>query len=257
MNISDVLRGWTTRVDREWPELVQELPSNVERAQSGEASWVLPYLARELVPALLVDHPGVSTAIETVAPLVDLAVREIERDLPANGPIASSHVRTINAACAIEAAGGAVSSASWATMRGWLPRLDVSRDEEWTTAYWQSGYAALSLAEPGAYRRVAAEPLVSDQVSFTPDRSFEHNQQALLQYLRAATRARARLLDVLAAWQGFLDAFGALRAAQSADAETLFWVGRLVFHDVGGIPINEVARTMSESIAVYAQLSGR
>jgi hypothetical protein len=128
------------------------------------------------------------------------------------------------------------------TLRSWLPRIAVSRDDERTASYWSVGYAALALGDQATVARFApARP-------FTAGATFEFNQQGLLAHLAAAVASRAKLADVMPAWQDLLASFGPLRQSNSADGGTLLWIARCVFHLVGGAPVETVTRRLHDEL---------
>lgn len=254
MSLQNVARGWLTRVNRDWSEFTAELPEQVARARRGEAVRLLPFIADELLPALLVANPGATAIATDVAPLLHMAINSVQRTLPPDGPIGITPLGLASTTNALACAGAEVAPDDWHTIRAWLPRVAVSREDAWASDYWVTGFAALSLGSAAAYRRVAIEALDDAAPGFAPGQSFEFNVQALLRYLRSAALHQATLPDVLPAWEGFLDAFAPLRAARSVDKELLFWVGRLVFHHIGGRPLGEVAHAIHESIWTHAGL---
>ena len=91
---------------------------------------------------------------------------------------------------------------------------------------------ALALGKEPVWRGIAG--LMPGSLAFTPGESFGPNVQGLLRYLAAAIENHGHLEDVLSAWKTFLAIVPGLFNADQVNFESLFWIARIVYHDIGG-----------------------
>jgi len=122
-----------------------------------------------------------------------------------------------------------------------LGRIATSRRDD-RAEHWHRGFAALALNKPAVWRGIAGLP--PGGLAFRRGESFGPNVQGLLGYLAAAVEHRAAVPDVMPAWKTLLAAFGALNGAGELDFETLFWVVRIVYHDLGGEPLGRTGELL-------------
>ena len=254
MSLQRAIGGWCRGLERDWMNIRRELPVDVEKAgaRPGHARHAIagwPYGA----PAPVLATPSTATRdLTPLAVLVDHAVRDEETDnVQRYERVTIVQLTPLDLGNALECVGIPLDPASWDTMRAWLPRMEVRRDDERAAYWWTAGFAALALGEPLRYWKAAGLHREAEN-PFTPGETFGFNLQGLLRHLGAAIDTRASFEDVRPAWDEFLRNFGALRSAQSVDEGTLLWVARIVFHHIAGRPLREVAQALHDYLWTLA-----
>lgn len=81
-------------------------------------------------------------------------------------------------------------------------------------------------------------------LSFSAGEAFGPNVQGVLAYLGAAIEHRAGLDAVLPAWRTLLAIAPELHDADQLRYPMLLWIARIVYHDIGGQPLGEVAERL-------------
>ena len=112
------------------------------------------------------------------------------------------------------------------------------------------GFIALALRVEPVWRGIAG--LLPGPLSFSPGEAFGPNVQGLLGYLASALENRAELADVMSAWKTFLAITPDLTVAKQSSFQNLFWVARLVYHDIGGEPLGRVGERLYADVQELA-----
>jgi len=126
-----------------------------------------------------------------------------------------------------------------------LERIDTDRREH-PAWHWHRGFMALALRVEPVWRGIAG--LTPGVPSFTADAAFGPNVQGLLAYLGAAIEMHASLDAVMPAWKTTLAVFPTLSDAHQVTYSMLPWIARIVYHDIGGMPLSEVAAKLYADI---------
>jgi hypothetical protein len=126
-----------------------------------------------------------------------------------------------------------------------LERIETNRREH-PAWHWHHGFMALALHVAPVWRGIAG--LTTGAPSFTACAAFGPNVQGLLAYLGAAIETHATLEAVIPAWKTTLAVFPALRDAREVTYSILPWIARVVYHDIGAMPVGEVAATLYADI---------
>jgi hypothetical protein len=90
--------------------------------------------------------------------------------------------------------------------------------------------------------------LTPEAPPFTAGDTFGPNVQGLLAYLGAAIEMHADIAAVLPAWRTTLAVVPALSDAGEVTYSMLPWIARIVYHDIGGRPVGDVAATLYAGI---------
>ncbi|MBX3156757.1 MAG: hypothetical protein KF773_12195 [Deltaproteobacteria bacterium] len=136
-------------------------------------------------------------------------------------------------------------------IRDWLREIRTSSREESTSDHWERAFAALALDVRPVYRALAgADPKAP--LPLEQRQAFGGNVQGLLRYLGAAVEHDLKFAAVEPAWRELLTNFDRHESSQQLFRNTLFWIGRIVHHQIGGAPLGSVAEWVHEQVATYA-----
>jgi hypothetical protein len=241
MNLDKQIGIWIEIVGNDDPIDVK-IAEIADAARESTAHHAAMSRARALVRPLIVDPGAAGKALGPLAQIVDAAIAEEAAEITPTERIAAPLVNLVNLVDLIECSHGPVSDTSRSTIRSWLPRMEVSRDDEDTSYYWTTGFAALALGDRQTATRFAP------QQPFAAGATFQFNLQGLLAHLGGAIDAKAKLDDVLPAWNDLVASYIPLSQASNVDAGTLLWIARNVFHVIGGAPVATVASRLHDSL---------
>lgn len=164
---------------------------------------------------------------------VENAIPAFLNTVEGDGPLSTLPFEMLDSTNFFELLGYPIPREALASMAPLLSRIDTSRNNpEFVSWHWQRGFIALALRQDPVWRGIAG--LMPGPLAFTPGESFGPNVQGLLGYLAAAIENHARLEDVLPGWKTFLAIVPGLFNADQVNFETLFWIARIVYHDIGG-----------------------
>ncbi len=246
MNLRQLVGAWKRLSDLEWAELEPRVSEATSAPPRDAARARLDGWFEAIVMSVLVAPAAIVPILQPVARLHGRAVSAQQGEVDKYLRITTSALGVIELGNALECVGVALAPESWATMREWLPRMEVSRNDERAAYWWTAAFAALALDEPLRFRKAAA--LTPDEPNpFVAGATFEFNMQALLRHLAGAIATGATFEDVQPAWENLLLRYGDMRGDASVDEGTLLWIARLVFHRIGGRPLGEVAQALHDS----------
>lgn len=246
MTLARNIGGWCRGLDGDWNDM-RRIPAVVERARTRGASGAMFGWSRRVATPVIATPRRAAEELRPLAWVVDLAVPQEELEtVQKYQRVTSALLSPLDLGNALECVGIALQPESWVTMRSWLPRVEVNRNELVAVYWWTAAFAALALDEPLRYRKAAA--LISEPDNpFQPGAKFQFHLQGLLRHLGAALEAGAAFEDVRVAWEGFLLCYDYMADAASVDEGTLLWIARIVFHRIGGRPLGEVAQALHDS----------
>ena len=208
---------------------------SLKRAHHDAGAWnSIQYVVEQALPGFVGLGPEYSR--RTVGPIhafVPQAVSTYLKTIEGEYPLSTMPFELLDSTNFFELLGYPIPSEALASLASSLGRIETSRhDPELVSWHWQRGFMALALRQDPVWRGIAG--LMPGPLAFTPGESFGPDVQGLLRYLAAAIENHARLEDVLAAWKTFLAVFLTLYNARQVNFETLFWIARIVYHDIGG-----------------------
>ncbi|MBX3156756.1 MAG: hypothetical protein KF773_12190 [Deltaproteobacteria bacterium] len=136
-------------------------------------------------------------------------------------------------------------------IREWLREIRTSSHDESTREHWEREFAALALDVRPVYRALGgADP--KEPLPLEPSRAFGGNVQGLVRYLGAAVEHHLTFAAVEPAWRELLGNFDRHESSRQLFRDTLFWIGRVVHHRIGGAPLGSVAEWVHEQVVAYA-----
>ena len=208
---------------------------SLKRAHHEAGIWnSIQYVVEHALPGFFGLGPEYSR--RTVAPIyafVPQAVSAYLKTVEGEYPLSTMPFELLDSTNFFALLGYSVPGEALTSLAQLLSRIETSRhDPESVSWHWQRGFMALALRKDPVWRGIAG--LMPGPLAFTPGESFGPNVQGLLRYLAAATENRARVEDVMPAWKTFLAVFLSLYNARQVNFETLFWIARIVYHDIGG-----------------------
>lgn len=122
--------------------------------------------------------------------------------------------------------------------------------------HYARGFAALALGVRAVYRPLAGV-LLDAPLEFTTGELVGFNNQALLRHLAAAVESDASFEDVRPAWSEFVRRMDSEEETGTLGAGSLFWVGRIVWHQIGGEPLGSVGDFVHRSFVEAAEAEAR
>ncbi len=87
---------------------------------------------------------------------------------------------------------------------------------------------------------------------FTPRILYGNNPQALLAHLAAGAENRVAIEDVWPAFREAVHNFPYHEEAGDFDGACLFWIARIVHHQIGGQPLGRTAEWLSRHFNAWA-----
>lgn len=125
---------------------------------------------------------------------------------------------------------------------------DVER--QW---HFSRAFAGVALGVRAIYRGPAAADVELDELMpFTPRILYGNNPQALLAHLAAGAENRVAIEDVWPAFRECVHNFPYHEEVGDFDGACLFWIARIVHHQIGGQPLGQTADWLSRHFNAWA-----
>ncbi len=123
-------------------------------------------------------------------------------------------------------------------------------DRRW---HFARAFAGVALGVREIYRGPAAADVELDELMpFTPGVLYGNNPQALLAHLAAGAENRAPIADVWPAFREVVHNFPYHEEVGDFDGACLFWIARIVHHQIGGQPLGQTADWLSRHFNAWA-----
>lgn len=178
-----------------------------------------------------------------IAAFVPNAVATYLREVEGDYDLSTTTLELFDSTNFFEVLGCDVRRDTLAALAPLLPRILTKRkDADLAWRHWEKGFVALAVRQLPVWRGIAGIPAAP--LPFLPGEAFGPNIQAILAYLGAAIEHRSPLDAILPAWRTLLAIAPQLRSASQLRYSTLFWIARIVYHDIGGEPLGEVAERL-------------
>lgn len=119
--------------------------------------------------------------------------------------------------------------------------------------HFSRAFAGVALGIRAIYRNpAAAEVELNELMPFTPRMLYENNPQALLAHLAAGAENRVAIEDVWPAFREVVHNFPYHEEVGDFDGACLFWIARIVHHQIGGQPLGQTADWLSRHFNAWA-----
>ena len=123
-------------------------------------------------------------------------------------------------------------------------------DRRW---HFSRAFAGVALGVRAIYRDPAAADVELDELMpFTPRMLYGNNPQALLAHLAAGAENRVPIEDVWPAFREVVHNFPYHEEVGDFDGACLFWIARIVHHQIGGQPLGQTADWLSRHFNAWA-----
>lgn len=119
--------------------------------------------------------------------------------------------------------------------------------------HFSRAFAGVALGMRRLYRDAAAADCELDELMpFTPRILYGYNPQALLAHLAAGAENRVAIEDVWPAFREYVHKFPSHEEVGDFDSDCLFWIARIVHHQIGGQPLGQTAGWLSRHFNAWA-----
>jgi hypothetical protein len=137
-----------------------------------------------------------------------------------------------------------------------LRNVQTNRNGDFPEWHHAKVLAAIAFGDRALYRGpVGSMTLLDEDMPFSPRQLHGFNPQSFLGHLAAAVEARATVDDVWPAFEEFVLNFPRKEESGAFDGACLFWVARIVHHELGGRPIGQTCAWLHAHFEAWA--SGR
>jgi hypothetical protein len=134
-----------------------------------------------------------------------------------------------------------------------LSEVETQRNSTYANRHHAKALAGIALGEKFLYRNpVGAEVLFKEPMPFTPFERHGYNPQSFLAHLAGAVETHATIEEVWPAFEEFMFNFPGSEQAEEFDGACLFWVARIVHHQIGGQPLGETAAWLHRHFNAWA-----
>ena len=148
MSVQRIVGAWSRGAELEWKGIRKWLPVTLERAASAGARTAIETWSNRVADPVIATPGLVRLELSRLGPVVDHAAREEESDsVQKYQRVTIVQLTPLDLGNALECVGIPLDPASWDTMRAWLPRMEVRRDDE-RAAYWWTAGCILAASRP-------------------------------------------------------------------------------------------------------------
>jgi hypothetical protein len=129
----------------------------------------------------------------------------------------------------------------------------TKRNSDFAAWHHAKALAGIALAEKGLYRGPSgASVSMEERMPFQPGELHGYNPQSLIAHLAGAVENQATIEDVWPAFREHVHNFPSQEAAGEFDGACLFWIARIVYHQIGGQPLGETAAWLHRHFNAWA-----
>lgn len=251
MNMKSVASGWKTFYEEEWPYDLEDLAETLH--SDRPAVQRLTNAGLTYFVALVAGASAMADELSGLVPVVEEAA-EVTADILRDAESASfAELRIPAAINALQSVGLRVQDKAVEACQSWLPKVRAARSEDPVWPHWHLGLTGIGLGVREVYCPIAGYN-VDGAIPFTPGETFELNLQGLIAHLAGAVEGGATESEVGPAWRKLLSTFPVLSKAGMLTPPGLFWIARIVHHDIGGNPLGEVADFLHDEVWTVAGL---
>ncbi len=119
--------------------------------------------------------------------------------------------------------------------------------------YFAKAFAGIALEKKALYRGPSGTYADWDEpMPFTPGELHGFNPQSLMAHLAGAVETGATIHDVWPAFEECVHLFPSREETREFDGAVLFWIARIVHHQIGGQPLGQTADWLSRHFNAWA-----
>lgn len=131
--------------------------------------------------------------------------------------------------------------------------VKAGRNEHFATWYFAKAFAGIALEKKALYRGPSGTYADWDEpMPFTPGELHGFNPQSLMAHLAGAVETGATIHDVWPAFEECVHFFPSRDEMKEFDGAVLFWIARIVYHQIGGQPLGQTADWLSRHFNAWA-----
>lgn len=238
---------WRQFVEWDWDKQIARVPERLRLVAEGRTGEGAAAMRQDLHYFAIVQPVETATQFGVLADTLDLEVASQKADVGEDKPVGTYEIGLASVGNVFECLGLPIADATWATMRGWIPRLEVSRNDKRVFYFWNAGLIAIVLGDRVAARRIAGHR-GDGAIPFEAAATFQMNIRGFVQHLAGAVEAGAAADDVMPAFHELVGNFRRYQSGKAADEATLLWAARIVHHQLGGHPLGTTAQFLHDTI---------
>jgi hypothetical protein len=250
-DLSVAITVWRKHVAWFWDDAVARLPLRLRQVAEGRPGEGAAAMHHELAMFTLAQPAAVAAQFGVLAPTLDAAVADKQARAGADGPVGIYEVSMASVGNIFECLGLPIAATTWDTVRGWLPRLEVSRNDERVSYFWTTGLIAMVLGDRATGRRIAGHS-GDGPIPFVPGATFQMNLRGFLHHLAGAVEAGAGADDVMPGFNEVLANYQRFSEGKALSEGTLLWIARIVHHQLGKQPLGTTAQFLHDTIWALA-----
>jgi hypothetical protein len=131
--------------------------------------------------------------------------------------------------------------------------VEADRNDYFAFLYFAKAFAGIALREKSLYRGPSGTDAGWDEpMPFTAGDLHGFNPQSLMAHLAGAVETEATIDDVWPAFEECVHLFPSRDATNEFDGAVLFWIARIVHHQIGGQPLGQTADWLSRHFNAWA-----
>ena len=134
-----------------------------------------------------------------------------------------------------------------------LRNVQTNRNSYFAERHHAKVLAAIAFKNRAIYRGpIGSAARLDEDLRFCPGELHGFNPQSFLAHLAAAVEAKAAVEDVWPAFEEFIHNFPRKEESGDFDGACLFWVARIVHHELGGRPVGQTCAWLHAHFEAWA-----
>jgi hypothetical protein len=249
--LSTSIMAWRKLLGWHWDNQVARVAERQRLVAEGRTGDGAAAMRHDLHYFAIVQPAETAKQFGVLAYTLDAEVASQRQEVGDDKPVGTYEVGLAAVGNVFECLGFPMADATWATMRAWIPRFEVSRNDKSVFYFWNAGLIAIALGDRAAARRIAGHR-GDGAIPFEAGATFQMNIRGFLQHLVSAIEAGAAADDVMPAFHELVGNYPRYEDGKAADEATLLWAARIVHHQLGGQPLSTTAQFLHDTIWTLA-----
>lgn len=252
LTLSKAIAIWRELVALDWPEEAARTSTRLRLVAEGRAGEGAAAMRHDLHYFAIVRPADAAMQFGALAPTLDAEVAARRAAVGDDKPVGAYEIGLASVGNVFECLGASIADATWDTVRAWIPRFEVSRNDKSVFYLWDAGLLAIVLGDRAAARRIGGHR-GDGPVPFEPGATFQMNMRGFVHHLAGSVEAGASSDDVMPAFHELLGNYRRYQSGKAADEATLLWAARIVHHQLGGNPLGTTAQFLHDTIWELAE----